>query len=34
MSTFRRRLMMAAQNLMQYALAWFRTDGWFGSEPW
>lgn len=33
MSTFRRMLMMAAVKIAS-AADWFRSDGYFRSEPW
>ena len=34
MSEFRRRLMLMAAAVVGYLSAWFRTEGWFRSEPW
>jgi hypothetical protein len=34
MSTLRRRLLMAARKIADYFDAWFRTEGFFRSEPW
>jgi len=34
MSTFRRRIMMAMKKAIEDIKAWFRSDGWFRSEPW
>jgi hypothetical protein len=34
MSSFRRRLMLAVATLAGYLADWFRSDGWFRSEPW
>ncbi len=33
MSSFRRRLLMMAAKIASVA-DWFRSDGWFRSEPW
>lgn len=34
MSEFRRRLMMLAKAVEEYFSAWFRSEGWFRSDPW
>lgn len=34
MSGFRRRLMMMAALAAGYFSAWFRSEGWFRSDPW
>lgn len=34
MSSFRRRLMMIALAVEEYFSAWFRSEGWFHSDPW
>jgi hypothetical protein len=34
MSTFRRRLMLMAMAMKSTLSAWFRSEGYFRSEPW
>ena len=34
MSSFRRRLMMAALEVLDRLSDWFRSEGWFRSDPW
>lgn len=34
MSSFRRRIMMAMKKALAYLSAWFRSEGYFRSEPW
>lgn len=34
MSSFRRRLLMVAATIAGYVSGWFRSEGFFRSEPW
>lgn len=34
MSEFRRRLMMMAAHVFGHFSSWFRSEGWFRSDPW